>query len=120
MKESYILNEKPLLKFILSENTFEIIDNSKMENNDSYKYKDLEEVLLKKEKTNWLISILSLIFDISTGSATGKKFKDKPFLFFKFRTKILKIWLIDSDILKAEKMTIKLNYKLQYLSGFKT
>ncbi|WP_289062620.1 hypothetical protein [uncultured Zobellia sp.] len=105
MTETVELRNKPELKIILNENEFEIVDISEPKNSGIYSFGELKNTELNAERTNWLISTLSIIVDFFTGSATGGKFKKKANLNFEMKNGNLKIWLVDADFEKAEKVT---------------
>ena len=114
MTETVKLRNKPELKFILNTDEFNVIDASEPENNGTYSYTEIKSAELNSERTNWLISILSVIIDFLTGSGNGGKFKTKPNLTLKTEKRNLKIWLNDADYGKAEKITELINKNKTY------
>jgi len=109
MTETVELRNKPELKFILNTNEFKIIDASQPKNNGTYTYVEIKNAEFNTERTNWLISILSVIVDLLAASANGGKFKTKANLTLKTEKRNLKIWLNDADYGKAEKITELIN-----------
>jgi hypothetical protein len=98
MEEVFELRKKPELKIILRVSRFDIFDNYNSQNNKSYLYNSIERIQLNKEKTNWFISVLSIIVDLFSGIGYGGKFKTKAYLKVDFKEgQALKIWLIDAD-----------------------
>jgi hypothetical protein len=111
MTETVELRKKPELKIVLNKNEFEIIDASEPKNNGIYSFGELKNAELNAERTNWLISVLSVIVDFLTGSGNGGKFKTKSNLKLEMENRELKIWLIDADFVKAERLTVLINSK---------
>jgi hypothetical protein len=103
------LRQQPNLKFLFSKDDFKIIDTSEPKNNGVYKFTQLTEVTLKKEKTDWWITSLSWLLDIFSGSTVAGNFKNKAHLTLKMKNQILKIWLIDADLKKAQEVVDLLN-----------
>ena len=111
MTETIKLRNKPELKIILDKNDFEIVDASEPKNNGTYSYAEIKSEKLNSERTNWLISTLSIIVDFLTGSGNGGKFRSKANLILKMDNRNLKIWLIDADFEKAKKVIVIINNK---------
>ena len=111
MTETVELRNKPELKIILNEDEFEIVDASEPKNSGIYSFGELKNAELNAERTNWLISILSVIVDFLTGSGNGGKFKTKSNLNLEMEKRNLKIWLIDADFVKAQRITELINSK---------
>lgn len=111
--ESITLRNQPTLKFRFNENNFEIINNADKNDNGIYSYKLLNSVELKKERTNWLVSILSILIDFFTASGNGDFYKERNQLDIKHKKKHLKIILRESDLTKAELITQKLKTELK-------
>ncbi|MCA0931271.1 hypothetical protein LCM02_02330 [Lutimonas saemankumensis] len=114
MTETVELRNKPELKIILNENEFEIVDASEPKNSGIYSFRELKNAKLNAERTNWLISTLSIIVDLFAGSAVGGKFKKKANLNLEMVNQNLKIWLTDVDFEKAKKVTVFINNKKTY------
>ena len=111
MEETVALRNKPELKIILNKNEFEIVDASEPKNSGTYSYAEIKTAELNSEKTNWFISVLSIIVDFITGGGNGRKFKTKANLMLKMENQNLKIWLNNADFGKAEKITELINEK---------
>jgi hypothetical protein len=114
MVKVFELREKPELKLILKDLELDIIDKYSSHNNGSYSYNNIVSVHLQKKRTQWFISVLSIIVDIFSGSAMGGKFQNKAQLNIELKTgKSLTIWLIDTDfeLIKeaAQSITAKIN-----------
>ncbi len=111
--EAIILRNQPTLKFLFNENNFEIINNADKNDNGIYSYESLDSVELKKERTNWLISILSIFIEFFTTSGFGSFYKEKNQLDIKHKKKHLRIILSESDLTQAELITQKLKTELK-------
>jgi hypothetical protein len=111
MTETVELRNKPELKIILNKDEFEIVDASEPKNSGIYSFGKLKNAELNAERTNWLISSLSIIVDLFTGGAVGGKFKDKANLNLEMEKRNLKVWLIDADFEKAKRVTELINSK---------
>ncbi|WP_198519319.1 hypothetical protein [Nonlabens sp. MB-3u-79] len=114
MTETVELRNKPELKIILNENEFEIVDASEPKNSGIYSFGKLKNAKLNVERTNWLITTLSIIVDLFTGGAVGGKFKDKANLNLDMENLNFKVWLINADIEKAKRVTELINSKKTY------
>ena len=106
--ESIFLRNQPKLQFIFNEKSFEIINDANKNDNGNYSYELLNSVELKKERTNWLISILSILIDFFTASGNGDFYREKKQLDIKHKKKHLTIVLRESDLIQAELITQKL------------
>jgi hypothetical protein len=113
MEESIELRLKPELKVIFKTEGFELIDASAPKNTGFYLYKNLNDVKLNAAGRNWIVSAVSLIVDffiLEGGNVTGNE-KNKANLELKMATTNIKIWLIEVDFQKAEKVLNILNHK---------
>jgi hypothetical protein len=111
MTETVELRNKPELNIVLNNDEFEIVDASEPKNSGIYSFGELKNAELNAERTNWLISIFSVIVDFLTGSGNGGKFKTKSHLNLEMENRKLKIWLIAADFIKAQRVTELLNSK---------
>jgi hypothetical protein len=75
----YKLRSKPHLLFTLNDIDFHLIDDDNPSNIGEFKYNSIISVDLVKGKTNWFISIISLVIDFifDLGSYSNYKEKDK-------------------------------------------
>ena len=105
MAEIVELRNKPELKIILSADGFEIIDVSEPTNTGQYSFGEIKNVELTAERTDKLISTLSWILDffIGGGSIAGN-YKNKANLKLEMVNRNLKIWLVDADFQKAQRI----------------
>lgn len=108
MTETVELRNKPELKINLNSDGFEIVDVSDPKNTGKYLFEDLKNVKLNPERTDWLVSIFSLIVGVFTSSAIEGNFKNKANLKLEMVNQNLKIWLVDADFQKAERIVHKL------------
>tara|TARA_R110002049_G_C8942197_1_gene545121 strand:+ start:432 stop:776 length:345 start_codon:yes stop_codon:yes gene_type:complete len=111
--ESITLRKQPILKFLFNENNFEIVNNADKNDNGIYSYELLDSVELKKERTNWLISFLSMVVEVFTSSGLGDFYKEKNKLEIRHKKKHLRIILSESDLTQAELITRKLKIELK-------
>ncbi|MFD1062358.1 hypothetical protein ACFQ1Q_03805 [Winogradskyella litorisediminis] len=85
-------------------NEFQIIDKTNNENNGSFKYTDVKYIRFERAKTNWLISTLSIIFDLFIGSSTGGRFKDKSYAEIHLENKKLKVITVEENLNNFKKL----------------
>jgi|SRR5690554_840486 len=111
--ETIILRNQPTLKFLFSESNFEIINNADKNDNGIYSYESLTAVELKKERVNWLISILSIVIETLATNRFGNFYREKNQLDIKHKKKHLKIILSESDVTQAELIIQKLKTELK-------
>jgi hypothetical protein len=111
MTETVELRNKPELKIFLNESGIEIVDASKPKNSGIYSFAEIKRAEFNTERTDSFISVLSWIIDIFAGSAVGGKFKNKANLKLELTNRNFKIWLTDSDLQKAKKITELINNK---------
>jgi hypothetical protein len=114
MTETIELRNKPELKFILNADEFDILDASDPKNSGTYSYSELKSTELNEERTNWLLSTLSIIVDLITGGYGSGKLKEKANLKLEMKNLNLKVWLIDADFEKAKRVTELINSKKTY------
>lgn len=116
MKETIELRLKPELKIIFNPEGFELIDAAAPKNSGFYLYKNINDVKLNAAGRNWIVSAVILIVDffiLDGGNVTGNG-KNKANLELKMATKNIKIWLIEADFQKAEKVLNILNHKINH------
>ncbi|GAL00832.1 hypothetical protein JCM19314_58 [Nonlabens ulvanivorans] len=111
MSEIFELRHQPELKFIIGEDSFQIIDGYDVGNNGEYPFEIFKNALLNDDRTNWWISIASVVVDLFSGSAVGGKFKDKANLVLETENQKIAIYLMDADFEKAKQVTELLNSK---------
>lgn len=111
MTETVTLRDKPPLKLMLHASNLEIVDTSDPKNNGTYPFNDIKNAKVNAESTDWFVSIFSYILDLFVSSALGGNFKNKAHLTLTTIDGTLKIWLVDADLEKAEKVAELINTK---------
>ena len=71
----------------------------------------MKNVKLNAEKTDWLVSLFSLMVGIFVSSSIQGNFKNKANLQLEMVDRNLKIWLVDVDFQKAENISQLLTEK---------
>ena len=105
MSEIVQLRNRPELKFIFNSTEFEIVDAADPKNNGVYAYSAVENIELRTEQTNWLFSTFTHVVDLLIGDAgAGGNYKTNAHFNIKQNTKSFKVWLLDIENLKAEKI----------------
>lgn len=107
MSQIVQLRNRPELKFIFNSTEFEIVDAADPKNNGVYAYPAVESIELRTEQSNCLFSIFTHALDLLIGDAgagAGGNYKTKAHFNIKLSTKYFKVWLLDADNLKAEKI----------------
>lgn len=105
MSEIVQLKNRPELKFIFNSTEFEIVDDADPKNNGVFAYSAVESIELRTEQINWLFSIFTHALDLLIGDAgAGGNYKTKAHFNIKLSNKSFKVWLLDIDNLKAEKI----------------
>lgn len=113
MKETIELRLKPELKIVFNTEGFELTDASAPKNSGFYLYKNIKNIKLNKEGRSWFVTVVSNLLDFfifGGGTVTGRE-KDKANLQVMMASQNFKVWLIDADIHKAEKVADMLNKK---------
>ncbi len=105
MSQIVQLRNRPELKFIFNSSEFEIVDAADPKNNGVYAYSAVESIELRTEQSNCLFSIFTHALDLLIGDAgAGGNYKTKAHFNIKQNTKSFKVWLLDIENLKAEKI----------------
>ena len=112
--ETVVLRDSPNLKIVLSENQFEITNEANKSTSGIHFYSLTDSIELKKERTNWLITILSYIVDLLTGSAasSGGRFKEKNRMVLFYKGKRKEISLVNCDIEQAGQLIKNIKSRL--------
>jgi|GEM_PF-6162075 len=63
------LRDKPVLKMLLHQRTFDAIDDAEPANKGTYDFKKLKNVTLEPRQTDWLVSALSMAAALITDYA---------------------------------------------------
>ena len=77
MNETIVIGEIEKLKIIFSENIIQFENSSDDNKNGEYPYSEIKDVKLNKEKTLWLVSIITWVVDIITDIHIGSKYRQK-------------------------------------------
>ena len=101
MSRTYVLREKPLLKFTLEADKFHIQDDSDPLKNSTHHYSNLKEIKLIDEHTDELVSDLSWVLRLLSVISIAGNYKTKAHFKLKASGRRLKIWLINADLEKA-------------------
>lgn len=105
MEDTIILRSKPELKIVFKSESFELTDVSEPNNKGIYLYENLRSVKLNPERTDWLVSITSWIADLFVGGGSiGGNYKNKANLQLEMTNRNLKIWLVNADFQRAERI----------------
>lgn len=112
MDNTLLLRLRPKLEVILKETDFEVIDSSDPKNEGIYPYNTIESIEFKKERINWVVTVANSIFGVLMDVGTFEKYKDKAYLQVILKDKTLKIWLIKTNMAKAEMLKSELAKKI--------
>ena len=113
--ETVILRDNPKFKIVVSTNQFEITDKAHPNTSITYSYDLTDKIELNKERTNWLLTVLSYVVEFFTGTAIGAGglYKEKNKLGIIYNGQSKEILLTNCDINKAieaiEKISSRLN-----------
>ena len=99
------LRKQPKLVFTLNDNDFHLIDDDNPLNNGGFKPNSIVSVKILKGKTNWFISILSLIIDFIFDSSSFDNYNEKDKLIIQLKNSKLEILLFQVDRKEAEIVT---------------
>lgn len=102
------LRKKPQLVFTLNENDFHLIDNDNPSNNGEYKFNSVVSIDLVKGKTNWAVSIFSLLVDFIFDSSSFDNYKEKDKLFIQLKNSKIEILLFKVDRKEVEALVLNL------------
>ena len=108
--EKIRLREKPLLELVMSETLLDIRNDEYKDENGKYEYVFLESIKLNKKRTNWFLTILSHLVEISIGGA-GSSYKTKLNIAFKYKGISKRITLNDCDPKLAEQFVEKVKLR---------
>jgi len=108
--ETLTLRKDPIFEITLTDNSFVIKNEADKNDSGIYKYAEIISLKLQEKRTNWIITILSFIFDFIGGPA-GQLYKEKNLLIINYNESIKKILLIDCDMSKAKRIAEHINSK---------
>ena len=106
--KTYQLRKKPLLEFIFNENDFRLIDNYNPSNNGLFPFNSITSVEILKGKTNWTVSIFSLIVDFISNLGGFDNYKEKDKLIIQLKNSKLEILLFKVEKREIEELISKL------------
>lgn len=89
----YELRKKPQLLFTLNDTDFHFIDEDNPSNNGEFKYNSIVSVDLVKGKTNWIVSIFSLVIDFIFDLGSFSNYKEKDKLIIQLTSSKIEIFL---------------------------
>jgi hypothetical protein len=101
------LRKEPQLVVTMNEKDFHLIDNYSPSNNGEFKYYLIDSVELVRGKTNWLISIISLVTDFF-GFGAFDIYKEKDRLVIQLKNSKIEILLFKVDKEKVEAFITRL------------
>lgn len=107
----YTLRKKPQLLFTLNENDFHLIDDNNCSNNGEFKYNSIISVDLVKGKTNWIVSIFSLVIDFVFDLGSFSNYKEKDKLIIQLASSKIEILLFKVDKKEVEALVNSLKNK---------
>ena len=102
------LRKKPLLVFTLNENNFHLIDDDTPSNKGEYKYNSITSISLIKGKTNWIVSIFSLVIDFIFDLGSFSNYKEKDKLIIQTKDSEIEILLFKVDKKEVEVLVLNL------------
>ncbi|UPQ78875.1 hypothetical protein M0M57_14800 [Flavobacterium azooxidireducens] len=103
----YELRKKPKLLFTFNDSDFHLIDDDNPSNSGDFKYNSIISVNLVKGKTNWIISIFSLVIDFIFDLGIFSKYKEKDKLIIKSKNSTIEIPLFKVDKKEVEALVFK-------------
>jgi hypothetical protein len=110
----YELRKKPQLVFTLNENDFHLIDNDNPSNNGEFKFNSVVSIDLVKRKTNWAVSIFSLVVDFIFDYSSFDNYKEKDKLFIQLKKAKIEILLFKVDKKEVEELISNLKESIKY------
>lgn len=109
----YELRKKPKLLFTFNDSDFHLIDEDNPSNDGEFKYNSIISVDLVKGKTNWIISIFSLVIDFIFDSTSFNNYKEKDKLFVQLKNSKIEILLFKVDKKEVEDLISNLKESIQ-------
>ena len=106
--KTYQLRKNPLLEFAFNENDFRLIDNYNPSNNGLFPFNSITSVEILKGKTNWTVSIFSLIVDFISNLGGFDNYKEKDKLIIQLKNSKLEILLFKVEKREIEELISKL------------
>jgi hypothetical protein len=108
----YELRKKPKLLFTLNDSDFYLIDEENPSNGNEFKYNSIISVDLFKGKTNWIVSIFSLVIDFIFDLGSFSNYKEKDKLIIQLTSSKIEILLFKVNKREVEALVKSLKNKL--------
>lgn len=112
MDEVITLRLDQKLEFHLNDYSFEIIDDSEVNNESIYTYKELESVEYVERKVNRIVTVGSFLVELIMLGTGGSRYRDRSHLIIKHNGQLLKIQTHNVDNEKIEKLVSFLEQKI--------
>lgn len=100
----YELRKKPKLLFTLNYSDFHLTDEGNPSNSNEFKYHSIISVDLFKGKTNWIVSIFSLVIDFIFDLGSFNNFKEKDKLIIQLTSSKIEILLFKVNKKEVESL----------------
>ncbi|WP_291115998.1 hypothetical protein [Flavobacterium sp. UBA6135] len=110
----YELRKKPKLLFTLNDSDFHLIDEDNPSNNGEFEYNSIISVDLVKGKTNWIVSIFSLVIDFIFDLGSFSNYKEKDKLIIQTKDSEIEILLFKVDKKEVEELISNLKESIKY------
>lgn len=91
------LKKSPPLEFSFNESSFQITNGENPDTEGVYQYGALKSIGFDKEKTNWLLTVLSYVVELVAGVGGGNTYKNKKRLTINLANKKIKLDLLDCE-----------------------
>jgi len=108
------LRKKPKLVFTLNDDDFLLIDNDDTSNDGKFNYSSIISVDLVKGKTNWIVTIFSLLIDFIFNSSSFDNYKEKDKLIIQLKNSKIEILLFKVDKKEVEELISNLKESIKY------
>ena len=106
--EKITLKKSPSLEFIFNKHSFQIINKAEPVTEGIYEYSKIESIGYEKEKTNWLLTILSYVVELFAGVGGGAAYKNKKRLIICHTSTKLNFDLMDCEKKTIDKLISRL------------
>ncbi|MEL6916603.1 MAG: hypothetical protein AAFO99_02620 [Bacteroidota bacterium] len=110
--EKITLKKSPPLEFIFNEDSFQIINEADPDSEGIYQYGKVRLARFKKEKTNWVVTILSFLGDLFFSVGHTDIYKERKRLTIKHDKKSIELNLLDCEQSTIDILIAKINSKL--------
>nr|WP_293304347.1 hypothetical protein [Allomuricauda sp.] len=103
-----VLKKSPPLEFLFNEKSFQVTNGADSDTQGIYQYDDLKSIEYDKEKTNWLLTVLSYIVELVAGVGGGSTYKSKKRLTINLSDKKIMLDLLDCEQKTIDELIVKL------------